>query len=91
MITVKDIIDLQPYSNIYIKNADFVSVYNHPEDYIVSDMKSLCDNFGIELLVYPKDGFSFKYDKHGDMSTELGIAECFKNAVFKIDDIEEDE
>ena len=88
-MTVKDIIDLNPYCNIYINsNTDFVKLYKNPDNYIISDMK-VCDG-GLELLVYPKGGFSIKYDKSGRISAGL-TSEFYPNINFEINDINEDD
>lgn len=91
-MTVKDIIDLNPYCNIYIyinSNTDFVKLYKNPDNYIISDMK-VCDG-GLELLVYPKGGFSIKYDKSGRISAGLKSSEFYPNINFEINDINEDD
>lgn len=70
MITFKDILDLKPYCNIYVNNSiSLVKLYDNPDYYIVTDMK-VCDG-GLELLVCPKDGFSFKYNKLGYVSAGI--------------------
>ena len=70
LITFKDILDLKPYCNIYVNNSiSLVKLYDNPDYYIVTDMK-VCDG-GLELLVCPKDGFSFKYNKLGYVSAGI--------------------
>ena len=92
MITLKDIIDLNPYGQIYIKNVSFVDAYKNCENYIVSDMKPCKDNYGIELLVYPKDGFCLKYGKHGEISAGLGLDKFYKDANLELElELDEDE
>lgn len=87
-MTVKDIIDLNPYCNVYINsNTDFVKLYKNPDNYIISDMK-VCDG-GLELLVYPKGGFSMKYDKSGRVSAGLKLSEFYPNTGFEINDIDD--
>ena len=49
----------------------------------------VCDG-GLELLVYPKGGFSIKYDKSGRISAGL-TSEFYSNTGFEINDIDEDD
>ena len=92
MITLKDIIDLKPYGKICIKNVSFVDAYNHCDDYIVSDMKPLSDDYGIELLVCPKDGFCLKYGKYGEISAGLELDKFYKDASLELElELDEDE